>query len=62
MDNDIYGHVNNAVYYSYFDAVANQYLIEKGGLDVHKTKQFKNKTSWLVLTQKQSIHYENFSK
>ncbi|MDE0746793.1 MAG: thioesterase family protein [Porticoccaceae bacterium] len=35
MDNDIYGHVNNAVYYSYFDSVANQYLIEKGGLDVH---------------------------
>ena len=27
-DNDIYGHVNNVVYYSYFDTVANQYLIE----------------------------------
>lgn len=27
-DNDIYGHINNVVYYSYFDTVANQYLIE----------------------------------
>lgn len=36
MDNDIYGHVNNVVYYSYFDSVANQYLIEQGGLDIHQ--------------------------
>src|SRR5260370_10456662 len=35
MDNDIYGHVNNVVYYSYFDTVINQYLIEAGGLDIH---------------------------
>jgi acyl-CoA thioester hydrolase len=34
MDNDIYGHVNNVTYYSYFDTVANQYLIEEGGLDI----------------------------
>jgi acyl-CoA thioester hydrolase len=34
MDNDIYGHVNNAHYYSYFDSVINQYLIEQGGLDL----------------------------
>lgn len=27
-DNDIYGHINNVIYYSYFDTVANQYLIE----------------------------------
>jgi acyl-CoA thioester hydrolase len=33
MDNDVYGHVNNAVYYSYFDAVVNAYLIAEGGLD-----------------------------
>ena len=32
-DNDIYGHVNNVVYYSYFDTAANQYLIDEGGLD-----------------------------
>ena len=34
MDNDIYGHINNVVYYSYFDSVANKYLIEEGGLDI----------------------------
>jgi acyl-CoA thioester hydrolase len=31
-DNDVYHHVNNVVYYSYFDTVANGYLIEAGGL------------------------------
>ena len=35
MDNDIYGHVNNVVYYSYFDTVINGYLIEACGLDIH---------------------------
>lgn len=35
MDNDIYGHVNNVVYYSYFDTVANHFLITRGGLDIH---------------------------
>ena len=35
MDNDIYGHVNNVVYYSYFDTVINDYLIRAGGLDIH---------------------------
>ncbi|HMT04126.1 MAG TPA: thioesterase family protein [Solirubrobacterales bacterium] len=34
-DNDIYGHVNNVEYYSYFDTVINQYLITAGGLDIH---------------------------
>lgn len=34
-DNDIYGHINNVTYYSYFDTVANTYLIERGGLDIH---------------------------
>jgi acyl-CoA thioester hydrolase len=38
MDNDIYGHVNNVVYYSYFDSVANKYLIEEGGLDIHSAE------------------------
>ena len=32
-DNDIYGHINNVVYYSYFDTVANQYLIEFAGFN-----------------------------
>ena len=35
MDNDVYGHVNNVVYYSYFDTVINEYLIREGGLDIH---------------------------
>lgn len=33
MDNDIYGHVNNVQYYSFFDTVINEYLIREGGLD-----------------------------
>jgi acyl-CoA thioester hydrolase len=35
MDNDVYGHVNNVVYYSWFDTVINEYLIRQGGLDIH---------------------------
>lgn len=35
MDNDLYGHVNNVVYYSYFDTVITSYLIGPGGLDIH---------------------------
>jgi len=34
MDNDVYGHVNNVVYYSYFDTAVNAYLVENGLLDV----------------------------
>ena len=34
-DNDIYGHVNNVVYYSWFDTAVNSYLIEQGVLDIH---------------------------
>ena len=34
MDNDVYGHVNNVVYYAYFDTAINRYLIEQGGLDI----------------------------
>lgn len=33
MDNDVYGHANNVVYYSYFDTAVNHYLIEQGVLD-----------------------------
>ncbi len=36
MDNDVYGHVNNVVYYSFFDTAVNQFLIERGVLDIHK--------------------------
>jgi len=37
MDNDLYGHVNNVTYYSYFDTAANRFLIEVGGLDIHES-------------------------
>lgn len=33
MDNDMFGHVNNINYYSYFDTVVNQFLIEQAGFD-----------------------------
>ena len=33
MDNDVYGHVNNVVYYSFFDTAVNAHLIEQGVLD-----------------------------
>jgi acyl-CoA thioester hydrolase len=36
MDNDVYGHVNNVVYYSYFDTIINRYLISEGGLDIER--------------------------
>ncbi|WP_423601208.1 acyl-CoA thioesterase [Roseateles sp. MS654] len=35
MDNDVYGHLNNVVYYSLFDTAVNRYLIEQGALDLH---------------------------
>jgi acyl-CoA thioester hydrolase len=34
MDNDAYGHVNNVVYYSYFDTAVNEHLIRTGALDM----------------------------
>ena len=36
MDNDAYGHVNNVVYYSWFDTAVNAHLIEQGVLDIHE--------------------------
>ncbi len=38
MDNDVYGHVNNVVYYSYFDTVVNEYLIRSGVLDIERSQ------------------------
>lgn len=37
MDNDVYGHVNNVVYYSYFDTAVNGYLIQAGALDIQRS-------------------------
>lgn len=34
-DNDVYGHVNNVVYYGWFDTAVNAHLIESGALDIH---------------------------
>lgn len=39
MDNDAYGHVNNVTYYSYFDSVANHYLIHQGGLNIQTSPE-----------------------
>lgn len=36
MDNDVYGHVNNTVYYSWFDTAVNAYLVDAGVLDMIK--------------------------
>ncbi|MDH3537849.1 MAG: thioesterase, partial [Gammaproteobacteria bacterium] len=34
MDNDVYGHINNVQYYSYFDTAVNRYLIDNEVLDI----------------------------
>jgi acyl-CoA thioester hydrolase len=39
-DNDVYGHVNNATYYTYFDTVVNRFLTDRGLLDVHQSPSF----------------------
>lgn len=40
MDNDVYGHVNNVVYYSYFDTAVNGHLIAAGVLDIQESPVF----------------------
>ncbi|MFO0745051.1 MAG: thioesterase family protein [Myxococcota bacterium] len=35
MDNDVYGHINNVLYYSYFDTAINLVLVRAAGLDIH---------------------------
>lgn len=39
MDNDVYGHVNNVVYYSYFDTAVNGWLMEATGVDIRQLPQ-----------------------
>ncbi|MBF8720134.1 acyl-CoA thioesterase [Pseudomonas guariconensis] len=34
-DNDLYGHVNNVIYYGFFDSAVNRLLVEHAGLDIH---------------------------
>ncbi len=36
MDNDVYGHVNNVAYYSYFDTAVNGWLIDATGTDIRR--------------------------
>ena len=36
-DNDVYGHVNNVVYYAFFDTAVNGLLVEAGALDIEKS-------------------------
>lgn len=36
LDNDVYGHVNNVVYYQWFDTAVNAHLIDNGALDIHQ--------------------------
>jgi acyl-CoA thioester hydrolase len=38
MDNDVYGHVNNVVYYSFFDTAVNGYLVDAGALDIERSE------------------------
>tara|TARA_R110001583_G_scaffold195486_1_gene374116 strand:- start:3930 stop:4397 length:468 start_codon:yes stop_codon:yes gene_type:complete len=38
MDNDVYGHVNNVQYYSYFDTAVNRYLIDQGVLEIRSSE------------------------
>lgn len=40
MDNDVYGHVNNVTYYSFFDTAVNCWLIERGLLDITESPIF----------------------
>ena len=37
-DNDVYGHVNNSVYYFYFDTVVNRWLIDNGLLEIGRSE------------------------
>lgn len=52
MDNDIYGHINNVIYYAYFDTIANAYLINECGLDIHNG----NEIGYIVHSQ---CHYKS---
>jgi acyl-CoA thioester hydrolase len=46
-DNDVYRHVNNVAYYSFFDTAVNRYLIERGVLDIERSPV----VGWVVETQ-----------
>ena len=54
-DNDVYGHVNNVVYYALFDTVINNWLIGQGGLDIHRGEVFG------VCAESHCVYREGFS-
>lgn len=61
-DNDIYGHVNNVIYYSYFDTIINDYLIKEGELDIQSKS---NAIGYCVSSNcefKKSIEYPQIVK
>lgn len=37
-DNDVYGHVNNVVYYAFFDTAVNGILVAAGALDISRSQ------------------------
>lgn len=39
IDNDVYGHVNNVVYYAFFDTAVNAYLLENGFLELKTSSE-----------------------
>lgn len=51
QDNDAYGHINNVMYYSFFDTAVNRFLIEKAGLDIHRGREI----AYVVSSQCQYI-------
>ena len=51
QDNDAYGHINNVMYYSFFDTAVIRFLIEEGGLNIHKG----NIVAYVVSSQCQYI-------
>lgn len=51
QDNDAYGHINNVMYYSFFDTAVNRFLIEEGGLNIHNG----NIVAYVVSSQCQYI-------
>ena len=54
MDNDVYGHVNNVVYYSWFDTAVNGHLIAQGALDIQADAATDSPIGLVVETQ---CHY-----
>ena len=42
-DEDVYGHVNNVVYYSFFDTAVNGYLIDTSGVDIRAARRLRHR-------------------